>query len=61
MTLTESRGPSTPTGGFGLVEHFFRREYGRLVAVLTRKAGLRHIAAFPRIPPLGSTEWRTTT
>ena len=43
MTLTESRGPSTPTGGFGLVEHFFRREYGRLVAVLTRKAGLRHI------------------
>jgi len=43
VTLTESRGPSTPTGGFGLVEHFFRREYGRLVAVLTRKAGLRHI------------------
>ena len=27
----------------GLVDHFFRREYGRLVAVLTRKVGLRHI------------------
>ena len=30
---------STPRDGAaaGLVEHFFRREYGRLVAVLTRK------------------------
>ena len=27
----------------GLVEHFFRREYGRLVALLTRKVGVRHI------------------
>src|SRR5882672_898768 len=27
----------------GLVEHFFRREYGRLVAVLTRKVGVRHV------------------
>jgi RNA polymerase sigma factor (sigma-70 family) len=27
----------------GLVEHFFRREYGRLVAVLTRKVSLRHL------------------
>jgi RNA polymerase sigma-70 factor (ECF subfamily) len=26
-----------------LVEHFFRREYGRLVAVLTRTVGLRHL------------------
>jgi len=26
-----------------LVEHFFRREYGRLVALLTRKVGVRHI------------------
>jgi RNA polymerase sigma-70 factor (ECF subfamily) len=26
-----------------LVEHFFRREYGRLVALLTRKAGVRNI------------------
>jgi RNA polymerase sigma factor (sigma-70 family) len=27
----------------GLVEHFFRREYGRLVAILVRKAGVRHL------------------
>ncbi len=27
----------------GLVEHFFRHEYGRLVAQLTRKAGVRHL------------------
>jgi RNA polymerase sigma factor (sigma-70 family) len=27
----------------GLVEHFFRHEYGRLVALLTRKAGVHHI------------------
>lgn len=26
-----------------LVEHFFRHEYGRLVTVLTRKVGVRHI------------------
>ncbi len=32
-------GPPTP----GLVEHFFRHEYGRLVALLTRKAGVRHL------------------
>ena len=29
----------------GLVEHFFRHEYGRLVALLTRKAGVRHLDA----------------
>jgi len=29
----------------GLVEHFFRHEYGRLVAVLTRTVGLRHLDA----------------
>jgi RNA polymerase sigma factor (sigma-70 family) len=36
---------STPRDGAapGLVEHFFRREYGRLVAVLTRKLGVRHL------------------
>lgn len=28
-----------------LVENFFRHEYGRLVAVLSRQAGLRHLAA----------------
>ena len=31
------------TGASGLVEHFFRREYGRLVAVLAGKVGVRHI------------------
>ena len=31
----------TPT----LVEHFFRHEYGRLVAMLSRRAGLYHIEA----------------
>ena len=40
-TTPEDRpcAPSAP----GLVEHFFRREYGRLVAALTRKAGVRHL------------------
>lgn len=32
---------STP----GLVEDFFRREYGRLVALLSRRAGMHHLAA----------------
>jgi RNA polymerase sigma factor (sigma-70 family) len=32
--------PSSPSG---LVEHFFRHEYGRLVAVLVRQVGLRHL------------------
>lgn len=27
----------------GLVEHFFRHEYGRLVATLSRRVGVRHI------------------
>jgi len=35
------RSGSTPTPG--LVEHFFRHEYGRLVALLTRKVGVRHL------------------
>jgi predicted RNA polymerase sigma factor len=26
------------------VEHFFRHEFGRLVAVLTRSLGVRHLA-----------------
>jgi RNA polymerase sigma-70 factor (ECF subfamily) len=34
--------PSASTAP-GLVEHFFRREYGRLVAVLTRTAGVRKL------------------
>jgi RNA polymerase sigma factor (sigma-70 family) len=29
----------------GLVEHSFRREYGRLVAVLARRVGIRHLDA----------------
>lgn len=29
--------------GVSLTEHFFRREYGRLVAVLTRKLGFRYV------------------
>ena len=33
-----------PDATSGLVEHFFRREYGRLVAVLTRKVGVRQMA-----------------
>ena len=28
-----------------LVEHFFRHEYGRLVATLSRRAGVQHIEA----------------
>jgi hypothetical protein len=32
-----------PAAAPGLVEHFFRHEYGRLVAMLTRRAGVRHV------------------
>jgi RNA polymerase sigma-70 factor (ECF subfamily) len=32
------------TTASGLVEHFFRHEYGRLVALLTRKVGVTHLA-----------------
>jgi RNA polymerase sigma-70 factor (ECF subfamily) len=39
----ESDAPPGAITAPGLVEHFFRREYGRLVAVLTRKVGVRHI------------------
>ena len=34
---------SGATSAPGLVEHFFRHEYGRLVALLTRKVGVRHL------------------
>lgn len=27
----------------GLAEHFFRHEYGRLVALLARRVGVRHL------------------
>jgi predicted RNA polymerase sigma factor len=40
-------GPSTGAqdsfAASGLVEHFFLREYGRLVAILTRRVGVRHV------------------
>ena len=37
----DQRSLTTPT----LVEHFFRHEYGRLVATLSRRAGVQHIEA----------------
>jgi len=39
------RGPRDPASPPGLVEHYFRHEYGRLVAVLVRRVGLRHLEA----------------
>jgi RNA polymerase sigma factor (sigma-70 family) len=36
-------GPAGATSAPGLVEPFFRREYGRLVALLTCKVGVRHL------------------
>jgi RNA polymerase sigma-70 factor (ECF subfamily) len=39
----ETRDPPGATAAPGLVEHFFRHEYGRLVALLTRKVGVRYI------------------
>jgi RNA polymerase sigma-70 factor (ECF subfamily) len=41
----ESEARSGEIVGSDLVEHFFRREYGRLVAVLTRQFGVRHVEA----------------
>src|SRR5437867_10428885 len=38
-----SRSSQDPVAASGLVELFFRREYARLVAILTRKVGIRHI------------------
>ena len=37
------RGPGGPASPPGLVEHYFRHEYGRLVAVLVRRVGLHHL------------------
>ncbi len=37
------RGPAEPASPPGLVEHYFRHEYGRLVAVLVRRVGLHHL------------------
>jgi RNA polymerase sigma factor (sigma-70 family) len=44
--LNDGREPGDCSGATatpGLVEHFFRHEYGRLVALLTRKVGVRHL------------------
>ena len=43
MTRTTPEGRPGAIVAPGLVEHFFRHEYGRLVAVLTRTVGLRHL------------------
>jgi predicted RNA polymerase sigma factor len=43
VTVPESEIRPGATAAPGLVEHFFRREYGRLVAILTRKVGVRHL------------------
>ena len=43
MTRTTPDGGACPIVAQDLVENYFRREYGRLVAVLTRTAGLRHL------------------
>lgn len=43
MTRTTPDGRPGVFVAPGLVEHFFRHEYGRLVAVLTRTVGLRHL------------------
>jgi len=38
-------GPTDPSSSSGLVEHYFRHEYGRLVSVLVRRVGLPHLEA----------------
>lgn len=43
MSAGPSTGTADPSGASGLVEHFFRRNYGRLVARLTRQVGVRHV------------------
>jgi RNA polymerase sigma factor (sigma-70 family) len=42
VTTTTPGGGSNVVATPVLVEHFFRREYGRLIAVLTRTVGVRH-------------------
>src|SRR6478609_2521007 len=37
--------PGNPASPPDLVEHYFRHEYGRLVAMLVRRVGLRHLEA----------------
>jgi len=40
-----SSPPPDPASPPGLVEHYFRHEYGRLVALLVRRVGLDHLEA----------------
>jgi RNA polymerase sigma factor (sigma-70 family) len=42
---SHARGPGDAASPPGLVEHYFRHEYGRLVAVLVRRVGLHHLEA----------------
>ena len=42
---SQPRGPGDPASPPGLVEHYFRHEYGRLVAILVRRVGLPHLEA----------------
>jgi RNA polymerase sigma factor (sigma-70 family) len=44
-TPSSPRGTGDPLSPSGLVENYFRHEYGRLVAVLVRRVGLRHLEA----------------
>jgi RNA polymerase sigma factor (sigma-70 family) len=39
------RGPDDPGSPPELVEHYFRHEYGRLVAILARRVGVVHLEA----------------
>lgn len=38
-----SEGSATPASAPDLVEHYFRHEYGRLVAILVRRVGIAHL------------------
>jgi RNA polymerase sigma factor (sigma-70 family) len=42
---SELHGPGDPASPSGLVDHYFRHEYGRLVAVLVRRVGLHQLDA----------------
>jgi RNA polymerase sigma factor (sigma-70 family) len=39
----EQGGSRAPVSPSGLAEHYFRHEYGRLVAILVRRVGLHHL------------------
>lgn len=40
---SSGHGSSDPSAASTLVDHFFRHHYGRLVAVLSREVGVRHV------------------